>query len=59
MALTDVWEDGGAGGDGLAKEVLKVMEEPNNFAPIYEVEQSVEEKLTAIVQKVYGGTASC
>ena len=56
IALTDVWKDGGAGGEALAKEVLKVVEEPNHFAPIYEVEQSVEEKLTAIVQKVYGGT---
>lgn len=55
MALTDVWQSGGAGGEALAKEVLEVLDEPNNFAPIYEVQQSVEEKITAIVQKVYGG----
>ncbi len=55
IALTDVWGNGGAGGEQLAKEVLKAIEEPCNFAPIYDVEQSVEEKITAIVQKVYGG----
>ncbi|WP_240315727.1 formate--tetrahydrofolate ligase [Sporosarcina sp. PTS2304] len=55
VALTDVWADGGAGGEALAKEVLKVIDEPNQFAPIYDVEQSVEDKITAIVQKVYGG----
>ncbi|WP_153730622.1 formate--tetrahydrofolate ligase [Sporosarcina obsidiansis] len=55
IALTDVWQHGGAGGEALAKEVLKVMDEPNDYAPIYDVEQSVEEKVTAIVQKVYGG----
>ncbi len=55
IALTDVWKNGGAGGEQLAKEVLKAMEEPNNFSPIYDVGQTVEEKVTAIVQKVYGG----
>ncbi|MDV6378092.1 formate--tetrahydrofolate ligase [Sporosarcina sp. GW1-11] len=55
VALTDVWADGGEGGEALAKEVLKVIDEPNHFAPIYDIEQSVEEKVTAIVQKVYGG----
>lgn len=55
IALTNVWQDGGAGGEELAKEVLKALDEPNEFAPIYDVEQSVEEKVTAIVQKVYGG----
>lgn len=54
-ALTDVWEDGGAGGLALAEEVLRILEKPNNFSPIYDVEQPVIEKMNAIVQKVYGG----
>ena len=55
VALTDVWERGGEGGIALAQEVLKLLDEPNNFAPLYDVEQPVSDKITAIVQKVYGG----
>ena len=55
IALTDVWERGGEGGIALAQEVLKLLAVPNNFAPLYDVEQSVSDKVTAIVQKVYGG----
>jgi formate--tetrahydrofolate ligase len=55
IALTDVWESGGEGGIALAREVLKLLAEPNNFAPLYDVEQPVSDKITAIVQKVYGG----
>ena len=55
IARTNVWEEGGAGGMDLAKQVLEVLEKPNSFHPIYELEQSIEEKITAIVQQVYGG----
>ena len=55
IARTNVWEEGGAGGMDLAKQVLEVLEKPNSFHPIYELEQSIEEKITAIVQRVYGG----
>ncbi|HJF33384.1 MAG TPA: formate--tetrahydrofolate ligase [Sporosarcina psychrophila] len=55
VALTDVWERGGEGGIALAQEVIKLLDEPNNFTPLYDVEQSVSDKITTIVQKVYGG----
>lgn len=55
IARTNVWEQGGAGGIDLAKQVLEVIEQPNNFAPIYDLTDSIEQKVTAIVQKVYGG----
>lgn len=55
MALTNVWEQGGKGGIELGKEVLEVLEEDNNFKPIYELDESIEEKVHAIVTKVYGG----
>ncbi|MFJ7954256.1 formate--tetrahydrofolate ligase [Lysinibacillus sp. NPDC096418] len=55
IARTNVWEEGGQGGLALAKEVLTVIEEENNFAPLYEVTDSIEEKVRTIVQKVYGG----
>lgn len=55
VALTNVWEDGGKGGLALAKEVVGLLEEPTQYAHLYNVEQSIQDKLTTIVQKVYGG----
>lgn len=55
IARTNVWEEGGKGGIELGRQVLEALENENNFAPLYDVEQSIEEKVTTIVQKVYGG----
>ncbi|MEB7807196.1 formate--tetrahydrofolate ligase [Mammaliicoccus fleurettii] len=55
VALTEVWEKGGKGGIDLAKEVLRVLEKPHQFSPIYDLDMSIEDKLETIVQKVYGG----
>ncbi|RUL55550.1 formate--tetrahydrofolate ligase [Lysinibacillus antri] len=55
IARTNVWEEGGKGGLALAKEVLEVLDQPQNFHHLYETSDSVEQKITAIVQKVYGG----
>lgn len=56
IARTNVWEDGGTGGIELAKQVLEVIEEPNDFHHLYELNETVEQKLTKIVQQVYGGS---
>ena len=55
VALTNVWEQGGAGGLELARLVKQELERPTKFAFLYEESDSVEEKLRTIVQKVYGG----
>ena len=56
VALTEVWEKGGKGGLDLARKVLKVIEQSNHtFRPLYSLEQSLEEKILAIVQSIYGG----
>ena len=55
VALSEVWAKGGEGGIELAKEVIRLVEEPNDFTFAYELDMSIEEKITAIVQKVYGG----
>ena len=48
-------EECGKGGLALAEQVLAVLEEENNFSPLYDVTESIEEKARTIVQKVYGG----
>ena len=56
VALSEVWAKGGEGGIALAEEVLRLVEEPNDFTFAYELEgTSIEDKLNAIVQKIYGG----
>ncbi|MCZ2258018.1 formate--tetrahydrofolate ligase [Sporosarcina sp. G11-34] len=55
VALTDVWEKGGAGGMALGKEVINLINKPNNFAPLYNIDDSIGEKIRKIVRNVYGG----
>ncbi|MBE6965027.1 MAG: formate--tetrahydrofolate ligase [Ruminococcaceae bacterium] len=54
--LSTVWADGGKGGEELAREVVRLCEEEKgNFTFSYDTESSIEEKIEAIVKKVYGG----
>ena len=55
VALSTVWADGGNGGIELAKEVIALCEQPNDFTFSYESELTIAEKIEAIVKKVYGG----
>ncbi|WP_037356195.1 formate--tetrahydrofolate ligase [Selenomonas sp. FC4001] len=54
VALSEVWAKGGEGGLKLAEKVEAAMNKPNNFHFIYETEQSVEEKISAIAREIYG-----
>ena len=56
VALSEVWAKGGEGGLKLAEEVIRLVEEPNDFTYSYELEGSIEDKLNQIVQKIYGGS---
>ena len=54
--LSTVWADGGKGGEALAHEVVRLCEEEQGyFRYSYELEGSIEEKIEAVVRKVYGG----
>ena len=54
--LSTVWADGGKGGEALAREVVRLCQEQRpQFAFAYELDQPMEEKIRALVQKVYGG----
>ncbi len=55
VALSEVWGKGGDGGVELAKEVVRLCEEPNNFSYVYDSALSIEEKLDTIVKRVYHG----
>ena len=57
VILSDVWAKGGEGGEELAKEVVRLCEEEKgDFTYSYELENTtIEEKIEAVVRKVYGG----
>ena len=54
--LSTVWAEGGRGGEALAREVVRLCEEEKgDFTFAYESDLSLEEKIHAIVTKIYGG----
>lgn len=55
VALSTVWADGGAGGEALAREVVRLCELPNNFSFSYDLEDTIENKIEKIVTRVYRG----
>ena len=54
VALSEVWAKGGEGGLELADKVMEAMEKPSNFRFMYEVEQSIPEKIEAVAKEIYG-----
>ena len=55
VALSEVWGKGGEGGIELAKEVIRLCEQPNDFTFAYDLDLSIKEKIEAIVKKIYHG----
>ena len=55
VVLSNVWAEGGKGGEDLAKEVVALCEKENDFSFSYELDGSIEDKIEAIVKRVYGG----
>ncbi len=54
--LSNVWAEGGKGGEELAREVVRLCEEEKgDFTFSYELDTTIEEKIEAIVKKIYGG----
>jgi len=56
IVLSDVWAHGGEGGKELAEAVVRLCEEDNSgFGFCYEDELGIEDKISAVVRKIYGG----
>ena len=56
VALSEVWEKGGDGGIELAKEVIRLCDQPSKFTFAYDDDETIECKIRAIVQKIYHGS---
>lgn len=51
--LSEVWAKGGAGGAALAEEVVKLCEQPAEYRAAYDLDISIEDKISEIAHKVY------
>ena len=55
FALSEVWEHGGEGGIALAEKVLNTLEnKESHYAPLYQTEQPIKEKIETIAKEIYG-----
>lgn len=50
----DGWASGGKGMTDLAKHIVEITDEESHYAPIYDVNETIQEKITKIAQIVYG-----
>ena len=55
VVLSTVWAEGGKGGMALAEEVMRLCEQPNEFEFSYDLDLSIEQKVEAIVKRIYRG----
>ena len=56
VVLSTVWAEGGKGGEALAREVVRLCEEEKgDFTFAYELDGTIEDKIEALVKKIYGG----
>lgn len=54
VALSNVWAEGGAGGEKLAREVVRLCEQDSKLQFVYDTDLSIKEKIEAIATKIYG-----
>jgi formate--tetrahydrofolate ligase len=53
VAMSEIWAKGGAGGEALAKEVLRLCETKSECRFCYDANDSIPDKLNAIAKKIY------
>ncbi len=56
VVLSNVWAEGGSGGIEMAKEVIRLCEQENDFEFSYDLDDTIENKINHIVKKIYGGS---
>ena len=54
LSLVESWEKGGEGATDLAEKVSKLCEKQENFKFIYDVNESIEEKIYKVAKEIYG-----
>ena len=56
LSLCENWAKGGAGITDLAEKVVKLCEKPSNFKFIYELSDTIENKIEKVSKEIYGAS---
>lgn len=54
VSISEAWTKGGEGAIDLAQKVIEATEKPSNFQYMYDVNDSIKDKINAIATKIYG-----
>lgn len=55
-ALNNCWAEGGKGGLEMGEKVLQLLQQPQtSYKPLYDVNDTIPQKMETIVKKIYGG----
>jgi formate--tetrahydrofolate ligase len=54
VVTTDAWAKGGAGTHDLAQEVVRLCDMPSEFHELYDIHDSIADKVTTVAKKIYG-----
>jgi len=55
VAISKVWAEGADGGIELAEKLLEILETKEaNFAPLYGLDLSIEDKIKTVAKEIYG-----
>lgn len=56
VSLNECWEKGGEGGIEMAEKLVKMLEtEKSEYRPLYDINDTIENKLNTIIREIYGG----
>ena len=56
ISLIEGWEKGGEGAIDIANKLIKLTEKEEDFKYIYDLEDSVKEKISKVATRIYGAT---
>lgn len=54
MSLVEAWAKGGAGAEDLARKIVNLCEEEKDLNYMYDLEESIEQKVKEVARKIYG-----
>ena len=53
-SVVESWEKGGEGATDIAKKIVQLVKKEENFKYIYDLNETIEEKINKVVTKIYG-----
>ena len=51
--MVSSWEHGGDGAKDLAQKVVEITNTPNNYAPIYDLNKTLKQKIETVAKEIY------